>query len=294
MDGNILAPVFTRFTTLGKDFPSKDSFLIICVDLRTLENIRNFCINNDKAYETLDSKFNPDKYLSRFDDLCPEIIPTLELRVRRLSIYQKICEMENISFPVLWQSMCIVMWFDFMVGNYRGIGKQKLSTNFSKFRRIVNAGSPNKFRVPKMEHDPMLEKYPEYKNALDFACNFDNVISTLAETNYEIEQLLRSLLDIEVEALSISKLIKKGYRPFVCPNPKCRKPMMLSPTDSRKHCVANECERYYNTNSKRKNNLKKGWIEDPNQTGLCAGTCGSVRRKLNSDRTCQKCYPEKF
>ena len=165
MDGNILAPVFTRFTTLGKDFPSKDSFLMICVDLRTLENIRIFCINNDKAYETLDSKFNPDKYLSIFDDLCPEIIPTLELRVRRLSIYQKICEIENISLPVLWQSMCIVMWFDFMVGNYRGIGKQKLSTTFSKFRRIVNAGVPNKFRVPKMEHDPMLEKYPEYKNA---------------------------------------------------------------------------------------------------------------------------------
>jgi hypothetical protein len=255
-------PVFTSFNVLGREFPSEDSMVMILIDLKNSENTKRFCLNHHISHNTLDCKFNPDKYLSRLDELCPEIIPILELRLKRFPIYQKMCEILGISFPVLWQSMCIVMWFD--------------------------------FRVPKMEHDPMLEKYPEYKNALDFACNFDDVISTLAETNSEIEQLLQSLLDIEVEVLSISKLTKKGYRPILCPNPKCRKSIMLSPTDSRRHCGANECERYYNTNSKRKNNPKKGWVEDPSQTGLCAGTCGSVRRKLNSDRICKQCCPKKF
>jgi hypothetical protein len=290
----IKLPVFTSFNVLGREFPSEDSMAMILIDLKNPENIKKFCFNHHIAHKTLDCTFNPDKYLSRLDELCQEIIPIIELRLKRFPIYQKMCEISGISFPVFWQSMCVVMWFDFMVGNCRGIGKQKLSNAFSKFRRIVNTGVPNKFRVPKMEHDPMLEKYHEYKNALDFVCNFDDVISTLAETNSEIEQLLQSLLDIEVEVLSISKLTKKGYRPILCPNPKCRKSIMLSPTDSRRHCGANECERYYNTNSKRKNNPKKGWVEDPSQTGLCAGTCGSVRRKLNSDRICKQCYPEKF
>jgi hypothetical protein len=291
----IKLPVFTSFNVLGREFPSKDSIAMILIDLKNSENIQNFCFNHHMAHETLDGKFNPEKYLSRRSELYPKIIPILELRLKRLPIYQKMCEMVGISFPVLWQSMCVVMWFNFMVGNYRGDGKQKRSMELAKFRRIVNSGiTDSNFRVSKMEYDPILEKYPEYKEALEYFWDFDDRATALADVDREMEQLFRDLLNIEVKMSSISKLIKKGYRPFLCPNPKCRKPIMLSPTDSRKHCRANECERYYNTNSKRKNNPKKAWIEDPNQTGLCLGTCGSVRRKLNSDRTCKTCYPEKF
>jgi hypothetical protein len=191
--------------------------------------------------------------------------------------------------------MCVLMWFDFMVGNYRGGCKQKRSIEFAKFRRVINGKDrDSNFRVSKMEHDPLLEKYPEYKKALDYVCNYDDVVSTLAETNHEMEKLLRVLLDVEVKNFSILKLKKKGYRPLLCPNPKCRKSIMLSPADSRTHCGSNECRRYYDANSKRKNNPKKGWVKDINQIGVCAGTCGSDRRNLNSDRICKKCYPEKF
>lgn len=295
MERIIWLPQFTSFNAIGREFPSKDSIIMILGELKSSQNMYNFCVNNDRAYETLDSKFNPEKYLSIRDELCPEIIPILELYLKRFSIDQKVCEMLGISFPVIWHSICVLWWFNFMVGNYRGDGKQKWSMKLSKMRRTVNNDvSGNTFRVCELEYDPMLEKYPEYKEALQYFFDLNDKANTLSETNDEMQYLFRQSLDIEVKISKILKLRKKGYCPFLCPNPKCRKAMMLSPIDSRTHCGSEECERYYNANSKRKNNLKKDWVQDPSQKGLCTGTCGSKRRYLNRDRICYECYPEKF
>jgi hypothetical protein len=223
----------------------------------------------------------------------------------------------GIFFSMIWQSRAVVKWFNFMLGNDRGLkDAQKIRKLFSKLHKIRLGKTPrNGFKIGEIqdyiEDNSSLKKYPEYEEALAIFNSFGVTTTHISQTDDEMKKIKTSRLDLVKRLASSQEGKKMGYRPIKCCI--CKEYTFVKRDSKSKTCTLEKCEEKYKkkysadttrksrlqqhaVNEKKKRSSEKvttQWIRVDNTMRWCVGVCAK-RRFVDKHRICQQCYDDGF
>ncbi len=290
---------FSVALVCGTQIPSKDSFIAQLSLIQPDEKqIKIFCGENNKLASAIHRNSNPDNSLLICD---PSEIEELKLHSRLVETRKELTEiLGNFDFDSVMISEAITTWHETLRVNHIGNNRQKLIKAARTITSKVKTGKVSLSSVkfpPKRDYSDLLKYDPnntaeaflfrEYDDASNYVRRFRRAVDNLSVKNTRVKNLSFEQADILKQILIIAEKYPSTYL-YCCPFCKKYEVIEKKPTRVPKSCKP--CENKYSPNNRRENHPKKNWKHDPNVRGLCDGSCGSIRRHLNSNRTCRKCY----
>lgn len=318
MEERLVKMSFALLNVYGRSIPSEESITTILDSLNDKDE-EIFCAINNKFMYDLGAIFNPDNHPYNGKD--PETIKIFKLYMESRQNYQSQCEILRVNFPILWQSFAVIKWYQFMLGKYKSGDIQKLIGDLSRLRRTrMGKISRDSFKIHIVKDYPILEKYPEYRDALFIVDYFHYLVKITLEINCDLNNLRTSELDILRKMAEVVKHRKITYGIFSCYF--CGNLITFTPEGTRKSdgsiittkrirkcCGSEECENKYSAGTTEKNrsqphaiNEKKKrssekvttqWIKVDNAARWCVGVC-SKRRLVDKHRICEQCHGRGF
>jgi hypothetical protein len=318
---------FAQADIFGEYLPSKSSIEAVLSKLgnpnltkgqkRIAE--QDFCILSYEITKLLDKQINADIFLSR-----GKTGEDLEAYFQFVSTMEQQAEMTDTSFGSLMQSIFVMNWHQFIVGNPSGGNLQKIQQQTSSMLLIAN-GEKKPWNFPRVtirDDYSRLEEYPDYKSANDYFKSFNNKLDD------ELDNILRgesekergskignSIIDSFAAINSLAAIgDKKGNKsvPFFCPFCQTHSVLERVRKGTRSHCENLECKRAYSA-AKTKDNrespssqknkkpsakqkiaerklvsTKPIWEEADDTRRYCIGC--RKRRLVDEERSCEECY----
>jgi DNA-directed RNA polymerase subunit M/transcription elongation factor TFIIS len=180
------------------------------------ENIRKIIILNNRFLIDHSATFNPENFI----DTCSnsKTKKVLQIYLDLYHNHRRQCEKVGLSFVLVWRSLVIMRWFDFMLGNSRGSGSKEIGDELSK---IINARTnENPYSSPSnlwLKDRPHLDKYPEYTEAKLHFITFLTITNLVSDTDPEMEELKIADFRIAKRLTNFANHTRTDYHSFICP-----------------------------------------------------------------------------
>jgi hypothetical protein len=269
---------FDQIDVYGRLIPSRLSFLLLINELPDEASENEFIEHNNAWVLASLLDYHPEKIISPKT----ELINIHRLKIDLLEIEKRRASLAGINFPEYIQNRAVFEWFQSLRGNHR-------------IRNIQPV-----FRGQALKEIPHnhLRLYPEYVAAVKIIERADE-LSLFSLTNSLEAQKLKEKYKKAVKKMARAiDEIKAGFRkehgaikyPHTCEY--CGKYVSIS---KGKTCGRKECENKAVNDRVRKTRegtRPKGWVK--HKIGECKGGCGSIRRRVDLNDCCEKCYYKKM
>jgi hypothetical protein len=294
------------------------------------ENARKIIMLNNRFLTDHHATFDPERFISTCNNLKTKKV--LQIYLDQYSNCKKQCEKVGLSFVLVWRSLVIMRWFDFILGNSRGSGSKEIGDELS---RIIKARTnENPYSSPSnlwLKDRPLLDKYPEYTEAKLHFITFLTITNLVSDTDSEMEELKIADFRIAKRLTNFANHTRTDYHSFICPICKedvnilysgkdfepcgspdchfCNTLIILPRGRELARCESDYCRKKYSAgttrnsrsqphavNEKKKRSSEKvttQWIKVDNTARWCVGVC-SKRRLVDKHRICEQCHDGGF
>ncbi len=207
--------IFLCVNIFGTCVPSTKSMEMIS-NKWSGENIRKIMMLNNRFLIDHAATFDPEKFIHTCND--PNAKKILQIYLDKYHNYKKQCDKAGLSFVLVWRSIVIMRWFNFMLGNSRGSGAKEVGDELS---RIIEARTNQKpYSSPSnlwLKDRPLLDKYPEYTEAKLHYIAFMTITNIISDTDPEMEELKIASFRIAKRLTNFANHTKTDYHSFICP-----------------------------------------------------------------------------
>ncbi len=286
-----------RLYLFNREIPSDLSMNLVLNELKD-EDRDIFILHSDEFISNIYGWLAPTQYNpSDFTD--DKERSALELQLAIVKVYQIQCARLQIDFRHFWQSRAVISWFHYMLANSRSFHVQRLRREFSHIIDLeIEGQTSDRSKIVTMKEYPMLEKYPEYQDALTIFNGICDAINISAR----IDPLMSYLDSLQLELHTCQADVLEGSdttsRIFICPY--CNSLEILKPgIKERKHC--GECKNAYDAHRQKewrlsqKPNTQAIWLKAfEGKSKNCKGSeCqeeGGRLRQVNDEHLCRECF----
>lgn len=180
------------------------------------ENKNKIIELNNRFLEDHLATFAPDKFIDTCNN--PKTKKVLQIYLDLYHNYIRQCEKASLSFVLVWQSIVIMIWFEFMLGNSRGSGSKEIGDELSKIIKARTNENPHSSPSNLCLKDrPNLDKYPEYTEAKLLFNAFLTITTLISDTDPEMEKLKIANSRVAKRLTNFANHTRTDYHSFICP-----------------------------------------------------------------------------
>jgi hypothetical protein len=180
------------------------------------ENIRKIIMLNNRFLIDHSATFDPENSIDTCSDSKAKKV--LQIYLDLYHNHRRQCEKVGLSFVLVWRSLVIMRWFDFMLGNSRGSGSKEIGDELSKI--INERTNENPYSSPSnlwLKDRPLLDKYPEYTEAKLHFITFLTITNLISDTDPKMEELKIADFRIAKRLANFANHTRTDYHSFICP-----------------------------------------------------------------------------